>query len=69
MYRRYENPFALEDRLEELRTVFCERVEAGATWGELADLQYDIAELEERINHAWQDDEYDSDNYSGDWDY
>lgn len=62
MYRRYENPFTLEARLEELRNEFCERVEAGATWDELCDIQYDIAELEERINHAWQDDEYDS-NY------
>lgn len=61
MYRAYENPFSLEDRLYELKQEYCDRLETGDTIDDLTDLQYDIAELEERINHAWQDDEYDSD--------
>ena len=61
MYRRYENPFILQDQLAELKQEYCDRLEAGASTDGLIDLQCDIAELEERVNFAWQDDEYDSD--------
>lgn len=56
MYRQYENPFELEERLAELREEY-----ANATGEEeLISLAESINDLEERINFAWQDDEYDS---------
>ena len=50
MYRQYENPYTLEKRLAELK-------ELRAYNPEDEDLAQEIAELEERINFAWQDDE------------
>ena len=61
MYRRYEDPFTLQDRLAELKQEYCDRLEAGESLDDLIDLQCEIAEMEERVNFAWQDDEYDSD--------
>ena len=60
MYRRYENPFKLETQLEELQEQYCKAVEENADENLLINLSIDIAELEERINFAWQDDEYES---------
>jgi hypothetical protein len=57
MYRQYENPYTLEKRLEELE----ERRAKCTDEYELEGLDQDIAELKERINFAWQDDEYDED--------
>ena len=57
MYRQYENPYVLEKRLEELKEEYCTAVETNANEDILTNLQYDIMELEERINFAWQDDE------------
>ncbi|MCM1269431.1 MAG: hypothetical protein NC247_02230 [Ruminococcus flavefaciens] len=56
IYRQYEDPYKLEQRLAELKQ-------------ELAynpydmDLAIEIAELEERINFAWQDDEAEMEGY------
>lgn len=61
MYRRYENPFELQDLLEEKKAEFQARKEAGEDMEDLIDLAIDIEDLEQRINFAWQDDEYDSD--------
>ena len=62
MYRQYENPRTLEDELQELR----ERKQEMIDNGEFDDdaIEYFAlreAELEERINFAWQDDEYEAD--------
>lgn len=54
IYRQYEDPRALEQRLEELK----ERRAKCTDEYELEGLDQDIAELRERINFAWQDDEY-----------
>ena len=54
IYRQYENPYTLEKRLEE-----AERRLAENPYDE--DLVLEVAELKERINFAWQDDEYDED--------
>lgn len=62
MYRQYENPGALEERLKELEQEYRKAVENGADEDRLISLSEDIAELKDRINHAWQDDEYDSEN-------
>jgi hypothetical protein len=59
MYRQYENPHKLEKQLKELKEEYCIAVEENADEDRLVSLAYDIAELEERINFAWQDDEYD----------
>lgn len=60
MYRRYEDPFKLEDELKEKRAEYTRRMEAGADVEDLIDLAIDINDLEQRINFAWQDDEYDA---------
>lgn len=60
IYRQYENPWKLEQQLEELKNQYCTAVEEGADENLLINLAIDIAELEERINFAWQDDEEES---------
>ena len=57
MYRSYENPFKLEKQLEELKQRQAEVTDED----ELMWLAEEIAELKDRINFAWQDDEYDCD--------
>lgn len=57
MYRQYENPYQLEKQLAELK----ERQANATDDDELMYLAEEIAELNERINFAWQDDEYDED--------
>ena len=54
MYRNYENPHTLEERLEEAKRRLAEN-----PYDE--DLVLEVAELKERVNFAWQDDEYDED--------
>ena len=55
VYRQYEDPYKLEKRLEEVR----ERIARCTNEDELPWLYEEEAELKERINFAWQDDEYD----------
>lgn len=50
MYRRYEDPYKLEEQLAELHADNPDNI----------DLAIEIAELKDRINFAWQDDEYDA---------
>ena len=54
MYRQYENPHTLEERLEEAKKRLAEN-----PYDE--DLVLEVEELKERVNFAWQDDEYDED--------
>lgn len=63
MYRSYENPWALEDLLEEVMEDYREALESDADEEVLIGLSEYIAELKERINFAWQDDECDSEEY------
>lgn len=60
MYRQYENPYELEKQLEELKEELHKAYILGGDVYELEDLEITIAELKERINFAWQDDEYDN---------
>ena len=60
MYRQYENPHELEKRLKELKEELDQAYAFGSDPYDLQDLHLEIHELEDRINHAWQDDEYDS---------
>lgn len=61
MYRQYENPYTLEEKLKDLREQRQNLVDAGYTGEDLVDIDLDIHELEERVNFAWQDEEYEED--------
>ena len=57
MYRQYENPKKLKERLEDLRKDYCCVVDANASEEELIEIRQEMEELEERIHHAWSDQE------------
>ena len=65
IYRQYEDPYKLEDQLAELKEEYCKAVEEGADEDALINLHLDINELEERINFAWQDNEYEEECSNG----
>ena len=54
IHRQYENPRTLEDMLEDAKRRLAEN-----PYDE--DLANEVAELKERVNFAWQDEEYDED--------
>lgn len=58
MYRQYENPWKLEDQLAESKALYRRAKEEGADEDTLMDLALEVHELEERVNFAWQDQEY-----------
>lgn len=53
MYRQYEDPYKLKQRLAELK-------EQRMHNPDNEDLALEVYDLEQRINFAWQDDEYES---------
>lgn len=55
MYRQYENPRSLEAQLVELTELRANTTNEDA----LISLDESIAEIKDRINCAWQDEEYD----------
>lgn len=59
MYRSYEDPFKLEIRLAALRVEYEKETDEYVR----ENLAESINDLEQRINFAWQDDEYDSLEY------
>ena len=59
MYRQYEDPYELERQLESLEISMQYAIQIGDE-AEQISIAEEIAELNERINFAWQDDEYDS---------
>ena len=65
MYRQYENPYKLNKYLCELEAEYQTLIESGVDADEedFIDLCCEIADIKERINFAWQDDEYDYDNH------
>ena len=58
MYRQYEDPYELEQRLEEFKQ---QLAQCGDDTNEREWLVIAIADLEDRINFAWQDNEYEED--------
>ena len=58
IYRQYENPWKLEDELAEAKALYRRAVEEGIDENTLMDMALEINELEDRVNFAWQDDEY-----------
>ena len=63
IYRQYEDPRALEAQRDSLKErIEVDRIEALCEGREVnVDLQIELLELEERINFAWQDEEYEED--------
>ena len=59
MYRQYENPYKLENQLEELEAEYQKAINENADDETIMYLAESIAELKDRINFAWQDDEFD----------
>lgn len=55
MYRQYENPYTLEEQLEELKNTYSIAESEGADIEVLCDISEQIISLKERINFAWQD--------------
>ena len=62
MYRQYEDPYKLEDQLAELKAQYRRAQEEGLDEDVLMNMSMDINELEERVNFAWQDQEYESED-------
>lgn len=64
MYRRYEDPYKVQRLLDEAKT---ELENALLYFPDNEDLIFslheDVAELEERLNFAWQDDEAETEGY------
>ena len=58
MYRQYENPYTLQERLKKVKEEYNKETDMDRK----IDLHETIAELEDRINFAWQDKEYDENN-------
>ena len=61
MYRQYENPYKLNKYLCELEAEYQTLIEMGVDADEedFIDLYEEILDIKERINFAWQDEEYD----------
>lgn len=57
MYRRYEDPRKLEKQLKKLKR----RYKQTQDEDEKIYLAEEIAELTDRVNFAWQDEEYEED--------
>ena len=69
MYRQYEDPWKLEDRLKEAKErLELAKLEDPDNDDRIIDLALEVHELEERVNFAWQDQEYDE-NYAHDMGY
>ena len=68
MYRQYEDARELEKELEKRKAMLEKALEEGADFEDIIDLRLYIDELEDRINFAYQDEEYDEifyDYYGG----
>ena len=64
MYRQYENPYELNKYFCELEAEYQTLIEMGVDADEedFIDLYEEILDIKERINFAWQDEEYDEMN-------
>lgn len=56
MYRQYENPFSLEDRLKEAKKRLAEDPEN-------IDLALEVEELKDRVRFAWEDNQAETEGY------
>ena len=67
IYRQYEDPWKLEDQLAEAKVKLEEAKEKlrqdpdnEKLWDEAEHWSLEVNELKERVNFAWQDQEYES---------
>lgn len=69
MYRQYEDPWKLQDRLEEAEKELEQaKEEDPENIDRIIDLAEEVESLKERVNFAWQDQEYDE-NYAHEMGY
>lgn len=69
MYRQYENPYEMEEQLRKAQEKYAKAVEDGVDIDDLIGMSEDIAELKERVNFAWQDEEFDQEQNEFDFGY
>lgn len=55
MYRQYEDPAKIQKLLDKAKTRLNAAIDAGQD--DIIDLHEEVADLEERLNFAWQDEE------------
>ena len=54
MYRRYEDPYKLEEELAKAKEAL-KSINPDTQWSEYVDLSIHIEAIRQRINFAWQD--------------
>ena len=59
MYRQYENPYEIENLIERAEIEMQEAIAMNDEDAQISIAQ-ELADLNDRLNYAWQDDEYDS---------
>lgn len=76
MFRRYEDPHKVQEMLDRARQELEDakrevEISGEECYDRMIDLYQEVSELEERLNFAWQDDEYEEqymlENYGPDW--
>ena len=64
MYRQYENPVTVQEMLEQAQRQYEQaKQEDPENIDLLIDLANEVESLRERVNFAWQDEEYDENYY------
>ena len=64
MYRQYENPYTVQKMLEQAQREYDKaKQEQPDDIDLLIDLANEVESLRERVNFAWQDEEYDENYY------
>lgn len=58
MYRQHEDPYVLQDRLEEAKANLLKAQDENLDIEIIISLHEDVEMLKERINFAWQDADY-----------
>lgn len=59
MYRQYEDPYEIEKLIERAEIEMQEAIAMNDEDAQISIAQ-ELTELNDRLNYAWQDDEYDS---------
>lgn len=62
MYRQYEDPYQIEHQIESLEISMQEAIDMDDEDLQIS-IAEELAELKDRLNFAWQDDEYDGYDY------
>ena len=62
MYRQYEDPYQIEHQIESLEISMQEAIDMDDEDLQIS-IAEELAERKDRLNFAWQDDEYDGYDY------